>query len=96
MRWPDHDMPAKTAKQKVAKNRSWDKWIAEENARIERQRAAFRGNLGPARAELEQLMLDRAWELLDANECEAADALLEFVPQEAAAALLDEYFGEDR
>ena len=34
----------------------------------------------------------RAWALLEAGEAEAADAILEFVPEKAATALLDEFF----
>lgn len=67
---------------------------AREEARITEQRRLFAANLGPARADLQSAMLNRAWELLDAGECEACDALLEFVPEAAATALLDEYFAE--
>ena len=69
-------------------------WAAEEANRVRLQRAAFAANLGPARAELQRIMLDRAWALLEMGECEAADALLEFVPEKLATALLDEYFDE--
>lgn len=94
MLFPGQHMPERTAAEKRAKRRAFEKWCAAENKRIARQRAAMRRNMGPARAQLQRMMLERAWELLDAGECEAADALLEFVPAPAAEALLDEFFGE--
>jgi hypothetical protein len=94
MQFPGMHMPDKTAAQKRAKTVAFEQWAGKEGARIARQRAAFAENLGPARAELQRLMLDRAWELLDAGEAEAADALLEFVPEAEADALLEEFFGD--
>lgn len=94
MQFPGLHMPTRTAAEKRARDRAYAEWAAQENARIARQREAFRANLGPARAELQRLMLDRAWELLDAGEAEAADALLEFVPEAEAEALLREFFDE--
>lgn len=64
------DRPTKA--QRAAHDAAFQEWAAKENARIAKQRAAFAANLGPARADLQRLMLDRAWELLDANECEVA------------------------
>lgn len=95
MRFPGAPLPSKpSAAEKRAHDAAFAKWAAEERVRIAAQRAAMQGNMGPARAELQRLMLDRAWTLLDAGECEAADALLEFVPEPAATALLDEFFPE--
>lgn len=86
------DKPTKA--QRAAHEAAFNAWAAAEADRMRLQRAAFAANLGPARAELQRLMLDRAWALLDMGECEAADALLEFVPEKLATALLDEYFDE--
>lgn len=86
--------PNPTKAQRATHDAAFEMWAAEERARIARQRAAFRELMGPSRAALQQIMLDRAWELLDAGECEACDALLEFVPEEAADALLNDYFEE--
>lgn len=91
--FPGYHMPVRTAPERRARDAAFAAWVAEEGTRVAQQREAFRGNLGPARAELQRLMLDRAWALLDAGEAEAADALLEFVPEAAALALLDEFFG---
>lgn len=65
--------------------------------RIARQRLLLR-LLGPetAKEALIAALLDRAWRLLDCGETEAADALLEFVPEQLASELLDEFFFEDR
>lgn len=95
MMFPGAPLPDKpTAKQRAAHDAAFQTWAAEEAARVARQRAVFRNNMGPARVELQQAMLDRAWDLLCLDECEAADALLEFVPEDAATALLDEFFPE--
>lgn len=94
MLFPGQHMPERTAAEKRAKRRAFDQWCAEEKVRIARQRAAMKGNMGPAPAELQRLMLERAWDLLEAGECEAADALLEFVPEDKADALLNEFFPE--
>ena len=93
-RFPD-SLPANPTKaQRKAHAAAFAVWAAEEANRVRLQRAAFAANLGPARAELQRIMLDRAWALLEMGECEAADALLEFVPETLAAALLDECFAE--
>lgn len=94
MRFPGHNSlpPKPTAAQRRAYEAAFMKWAAEEAVRVAVQRAAFQALMGPSRAHLQQLMLDRAWFLLDSGECEAADALLEFVPEAAASALLDEFF----
>ena len=91
MIFPGVDMPARTPAEKARKQKAWAKWVAQENARIARQRR-WLDRPGPVRKGLITAMLNRAWELLDAGECEAADALLEFVPHDQAVALLDEFF----
>jgi hypothetical protein len=73
---------------------AWCRWVAEQRERVARQRALFAANLGPARAALQADMLSRAWAPLEDNECEAADALLEYLPETAAAELLNEFFAE--
>jgi transcriptional regulator with XRE-family HTH domain len=71
-----------------------------EASRIRRQRALL-AQLGPegAKAALIKGLLDRAWILLDSGMegCIAADALLEFVPEQLADELLREFFegGDD-
>jgi len=90
--FPGPDLPPKATKaQRDARNREFEAWAAAERARVAAQRAAFAKAYGPS-ADLQRLMLDRAWALLEAGECEAADALLEFVPEWAATQLLDEFF----
>lgn len=86
---------AGTAKEKADYRLRLDKWIAEQDARIARQRAIL---ARPTRGVVNRIIkgiLDRAWALLDAGDAEAADALLEFVPEAQAKALLDEFFGDD-
>jgi hypothetical protein len=68
-------------------------WRKEENERIARQRELWRlAGFGPAKAALKQAMLERVWTLLDHANPEAADALLEFLPEADAEAILTEYF----
>lgn len=76
--------------------KEFEKWAFEETRRVERQRTLF-AMLPDTRAtdRLKQAMLDRAWVLLDAGECEACDALLEFIPEDEAQKLLDEFFNDD-
>lgn len=94
MLYPGPDLPPNpTPAQKATHKAAFDKWVAEEEARIARQRAAFAK--AQPNAQVTELMLNRAWELLDAGECEACDALLEFVPGWQAKKLLDEYFDEE-
>lgn len=84
--------PDATPAQRKAWSAGFDVWAAQERARVATQRAAFARIPARQRRELERLLLDRAWALLDANECEAADALLELVSDKLARALLDEFF----
>jgi hypothetical protein len=93
--YPPHD-PAVTPAEKQANAAAYEVWAAKEEARVQRQRQPLsqfvRGRGGLL---LIEMMLDRAWALLDAGECEAADALLEFLPKAQAEALLNEFFKED-
>lgn len=89
MQFPGGERPA-DAKGRKAHDEAFARWVAEERARVEVQRRAFAR--AQPNAEVIKLMLDRAWALLDAGECEAADALLEFVPEWQATKLLDEFF----
>lgn len=94
MQYPGPPLPPKpTARQRAEHDAAFGKWVASERERIARQRRLFAANLGPARADLQRAMLDRAWEFLEAGECEAADALLEFAPEKAGDDLLNEFFG---
>lgn len=76
--------------------RAFEKWAHEEMVRVERQRTLW-AMLPDTRAldSFKAAILNRAWVLLDSGECEAADALLEFVPDKDAQKLLDEFFFED-
>ena len=66
---------------------------ATARVRLERQRAAFDAlPAGEARTRLRDLMLARAEELLSVNP-EAADALLEFLPETDRDKLLEAFFG---
>jgi hypothetical protein len=72
----------------------------KEGERVKAQRALWAAlpELGPGGAAVEALkagIIDRASQLLDAGQCEACDALLEFVPEADASKMLSEYFGED-
>ncbi len=65
--------------------------------RIALQRALWAAlpDLGPGAAAVEALkkaMINRAWQLLDTGFGEACDALLEFLPEAEADAMLKEYF----
>lgn len=65
---------------------------ATARVRLERQRSAFDGlPAGEARTRLRELMLARAEELLSVNP-EAADALLEFLPENDRNKLLADFF----
>jgi hypothetical protein len=93
MMFPGPDLPPDpTPAQKRTHQRAWDKWVAEERARVAAQRRFLAKVTRRPRLALEKAMLDRAWALLDAGECEACDALLEFCSEEAADQLLNEYF----
>lgn len=68
----------------------------KDNKRIERQRTMFA--MMPdstARDRFKESVINRAWELLDAGQADACDALLEFMPSADAYRMLDEYFKED-
>jgi hypothetical protein len=96
MMFPGQHMSTNTAAERKARDAAYAKWAAEERARIAYQRKPLtQSKPGPVRQALINRMLDRAWALLDASECEAADALLEFVPEDQAEALLKEFFGDD-
>ena len=90
--------PHASAAQRREHAEAVNKWIEDEARRVARQRAAFLDGTAWRRGRRDSLvecMLERAWSLLDAGECEAADALLEFVPEPRARALLDDFFGDD-
>lgn len=95
MKYPGPELsPKATAAQKAKHTAAFRRWVEAEASRIRKQRRFLSKGQGPGIARLIEAMCDRAWELLDAGECEAADALLEFVPAERAKALLDEFFAE--
>lgn len=96
MQFPGAHMPARTKAERARRHAAYVKWLAEEHARIRRQRRFLTKGQGPGVAKMIQAMLDRAWELLEAGEAEAADALLEFVPEAEADKLLNEYFEGDQ
>lgn len=96
MIFPGYHMPVGTAAQRRERDAAFRKWVDEEAARIAHQRLFLSRIGGAVQAELVKVMLDRAWALLDAGEAEAADALLEFVPEADATALLDEFFGDEK
>ena len=94
--FPGPELPLNATKaQRAAHDAAFAKWAGEERARVAAQRRAFAKVGRRVRDALERAMLDRAWALLDAGECEAADALLEFCTEAAATALLDEFFPHD-
>lgn len=68
------------------------KWRAENDERIRRQRIYLTTVRGPLRDAMVKRMLDRAWELLDCGRAEEADAILEFVPEAEAIALVEAFF----
>lgn len=68
----------------------------DHNRLVERQRSLW--NMLPdttAKQRLLEAMLSRAWELLDCGQCEACDALLEFLPSEDAERMLRKYFPDE-
>lgn len=95
MIFPGVDMPERTAAERKRKREAYEQWAAAERERARRQRTYLTSLKGSLRDALIVKMLERAWELLDANEAEACDALLEFVPEEMADAMLDEYFRDE-
>ena len=69
---------------------------AANEARIAAQRALFVAlPASPEKDALKAAMLDRAWCLIDSGKGEEADAILEFLPEADAVALIDEYFREE-
>jgi hypothetical protein len=92
--FPGRHMPQRTATERRARDAAYAKWAATETERVRRQRTYLTALKGRLRDGLVRRMLDRAWDLLDAGEPEAADALLEFAPEPEATALLNEYFGD--
>jgi hypothetical protein len=71
----------------------------KERERVTAQRALWEpfpefGPEGAAADALKAAILDRARQLLDMGQCEACDALLEFVPEADASKMLNEYFAE--
>lgn len=96
MKFPGQYLPASTKAERQTRDRAYAEWAATEAERIRRQRL-YLTHLQEQRIIRDgmiQRMLDRAWELLDAGEAEAADALLEFVPEALAEKLLGEFFDE--
>ena len=93
-----HRPPPRNKREKREREAEFEAWCEAERRRVAEQRAAFDAAVppGPARDQLEKAMLDRAWSLLDAglSGCEAADALLEWLPEAAGDKLLEEYFAE--
>lgn len=88
----------KIAREYKGRDRTLD--LHSERKRIATQRAAFAelpayGPEGASVDQLKQIMIDRAWKLLDIGQCDACDALLEFVPEADATKMLDEYFKEE-
>ncbi|GEP09884.1 hypothetical protein [Methylobacterium gnaphalii] len=71
------------------------RWLAEEKLRIERQRTLWEMTFpNAAKDRLKEAMLAQAWRLLDAGQGEAADAILEFLPEAETDKLLREFFPE--
>lgn len=84
-----------TAKEKREDEARFKEWCAEQEARCARQRSAWNAVYpNGAKDRFRDAMLQRAWELLEAGEAEAADALLEFLPEADGRKLLDEFFEE--
>lgn len=92
--FPGLNMPERTAAQRKAKREAFGAWVSAESERARRQRLYLTVLKGTLRDGLVRSMLSRAWELLEANETEACDALLEFVPAEDAEAMFAEFFRE--
>lgn len=85
-------MPVATKVAREKRSAAYAEWAASERERVRRQRTYLTSLSGPLRDAMVTRMLDRAWTLLESAECEAADALLEFVPAEDAERLLAEFF----
>lgn len=94
MIFPGYDMPAKTKAQRDERDAAYKAWLAMEADRVFHQRAwltSYHNVIGDA---LIRAMLIRAEALLDMGEADAADALLEFVPESSADRFLEKYFAE--
>lgn len=100
---PAHDPLLIEAMEKIAQEyKGRDKTFDAhaDRKRIAAQRAIFAslpefGPSGIAVDALKTAIIDRAWRLLDRGDCDACDALLEFVPEDDATKMLDEYFKEE-
>lgn len=92
MMFPGSHMPDRTLRERRERDAAFKAWAASEAERIRRQRVYLTALDGPLKNGLVARMLDRAWELLDCGEAEAADAILEFVPADQAERLLQEFF----
>lgn len=88
---------AKIAAEYNAKDRTFD--ALKDRERVETQRAFFDAAINPASregADLVEALVNRAIDLLDRGQAEACDAILEFVPTEAADKALTDYFGDQQ
>jgi hypothetical protein len=72
-----------------------ERWWAQEQARIKRQREAF-DDLpeGPIRDHLRDMMLQRAYDILCEGNGEGCDELLQFLPEDHARELLDAWLDD--
>lgn len=87
--------PDATPQQRRLHKAKFNRWVKDQAARVARQRAILERPTRGVRGRVIKAMLARAWELLDAGETEAADALLEFCPADQAEALRREFFDEE-
>jgi hypothetical protein len=96
-KFPGANVPARTPGEAHRKHLAFQRWAEEEESRIIQQRRFLGFKMLPpiARNLLIKAMMDRAWELLDMGEVEAADAILEFVPEVQAGEVLDAFFNPD-
>ncbi len=88
----------KIAAEYKGRDRTFD--AHKERERVKGQRALWTAlpEFGPGNVAAEALkkaMVDRAWTLLNIGQCEACDALLEFIPEVDAEAMLKKYFPDD-
>lgn len=94
--YPGPDLPKNpTARQRLEHRLAVERWQVSEAARIRAQRGILDGTARWMRRRLIRAMLGRAWDLLEGANPEAADALLEFVPEADAEALLRAYFEDE-
>lgn len=88
----------KIAAEYKGRDRVYDAHKERERVKAQRELWAALPEFGPGFAAVEVLkkaIIDRAWRLLDIGEFAACDALLEFVPDADANAMLNEYFREE-